>query len=608
MVKASATATADGGGAGRGKTLAKEKRVGGVHNARPGSAADDGDGPDVPRATRDDAAEPTQWTGGARLLGFALDKPVDAARDIALETPIPTSPDQLVKDATLQYVVTTNGACFATRTSARSYKQMKPLAMCDALIKAAEEYDSPSLKETAVSIFMRADGSELRPGTFDSFMVRLTKCWADARTKSLGDTDAMAADAAALHLANQGKYWKALRGLAGNPLGTEKSGAKTKGTSETALAEATLRLNECIAKQREERRHHAARLQAMQAELARLSATQEAKATAASEDTEEERFAAAFVQAVGFVNAATAAGLSPEQRDALMAKLDAELDALNQPRPSERTMELQQEYAEIDALFVQAAQRSAELSKTCSTGTGFEALAQHNQDDVSVVLKKRDAAAMRLQAAVAADRLEMSDTPRVALFGRWQAALRSGGKGSKGTHCPDPRPSYDNRQGGGPVTKWGKPDPRKTKKKSNRKPSEEEQQKGQAKVDAGMNALTPRGSVPGSVHTEDVGEAGSLKRKIRAYISTQQARRHYGTLVTKQGRFAGVHYRDRRGRLKAEEVSARQVFVTVPSDFDGPIPETIMLVLNDEMDWETCQSMTAKSWKPASAADAQQSS
>ena len=99
MVKASATATADGGGAGRGKTLAKEKRVGGVHNARPGSAADDGDGPDVPRATRDDAAEPTQWTGGARLLGFALDKPVDAARDIALETSIPTSPDQLVKDA-----------------------------------------------------------------------------------------------------------------------------------------------------------------------------------------------------------------------------------------------------------------------------------------------------------------------------------------------------------------------------------------------------------------------------------------------------------------------------------------------------------------------------
>ena len=51
---------------------------------------------------------------------------------------------------------------------------------------------------------------------------------------------------------------------------------------------------------------------------------------------------------------------------------------------------------------------------------------------------------------------------------------------------------------------------------------------------------------------------------------------------------------------------ARQVFVTVPANLKGPIPSTITVVLDDAMDWDVCQSMTAKSWKPA--ADAAQQS
>ena len=75
--------------------------------------------------------------------------------------------------------------------------------------------------------------------------------------------------------------------------------------------------------------------------------------------------------------------------------------------------------------------------------------------------------------------------------------------------------------------------------------------------------------------------------------------------MTRQGKWAGVFYQD-RGDVTEDEVSARQVFVTVPANLKGPIPSTITVVLDDAMDWDVCQSMTAKSWKPA--ADAAQQS
>jgi hypothetical protein len=426
----------------------------------------------------------------------------------------------------------------------------------------------------------------------------------------------MEADAAATHLAKHEMYWKMLQTLTSNALCAGEPAAKTKMANDAKLAEATINLADCMRTLHAERRKHRAQLQAMQAEATRLAANQGAAPAAADDDgqshatgTEPERFAATLVQSAVFVSGAREAGVTPGQHDALVARLEAELITLNQPQPSVRTEQLKEQVAKLSQEFAESAQRSALLAKASNTGAGFAALSKDN-DAMMVLLKGRDAAAKQLQESVAADGRETVNTPRVALLEGWRDNLQRAGRTSNATLCPDLRAAYSNRQGGGPVAEWGggKPKPRGARNMRVRKRDAAtlaKQKAGQAAVDAAMRKFTPRGPVTASVHTADVGEAGRLKRMIRAYISAQQARRHFGSIVTRQGKWAGVFYQD-RGDVTEDEVSARQVFVTVPANLKGPIPSTITVVLDDAMDWDVCQSMTAKSWKPA--ADAAQQS